>query len=253
MKRILNIATVISYYLLLASFCVLYGLSTVNEENKTMSFRDDTILISWGFFFLLVLVGLTDLIYHLVLYFKKRNVDEIEKEEDKELISYKGKEKGYLSYFWLEWMRNERDINFFSFHVVAFSFYAVLIYFQKNLENRMYYFYIVFLLGMVILLILLSIVFIAPLFKRKEEGKIEYEYHIYLDHLIRMKEDKEEILYFNDIKKMKENKTSFLIVTKDKQGYILQKDNLNEETQSHLHTILKEKKYDRLLMIKKQR
>ncbi len=253
MKRILNIATVISYYLLLISFCILYGLSTVNEESKTMSFRDDTILISWGFFFLFVLIAIINIIYHLVLYFKKRNVEEIVNEEEKELISYKGKESRYLSYFLLEWMKNERDIKFFSFHVVAFSLYSVLIYFQKTLENRMYYFYIVFLLGMVILFILLCLIFISPLSKMKEEGKIEYEYHIYLDHLIRMKEDKEEIVYFNDIKKMKESKTCFLIVTRNKNEYIFQKDKLNEEAQSHLHTILKEKKYDRLLSIKKQR
>ncbi len=252
MKKILNILSVLSYYLLLISFCVLYGTSTVNEENK-LNFYDNMILMCWGFFFLLLLLCIINLVYHLVYYFKKRKVEEIEEMVDSELIQYKGSENKYLSYFLLSFMKNEGDIKFFSFHVIAFSLYSVLIYFQKTLENRMYYFYVVFLLGVLLFVVLLSILFLYPLSKKKKEGKIEYEYDIYTEHLVRRKEETEEILYYSDILKMKENRNAFLILSRDKREYIIQKDRLDEKTLNHLHTIQKEKKYDRLLTIKKKK
>ncbi len=253
MKRILNILNVLSYYLLLISFCVLYGTSTVNEESAKMTFSDDMILVSWGFFFLFVLITLINLIYHLVLYFKKRKVEEIEETIDRELMEYNAKESHYLPYFLLSLMKNERDIKFFSFHVVAFSLYSVLIYFQKTLENRIYYFYVVFLLGVLLFIVLLAIIFLLPLSIKQQEGKREYEYRIHTDYFVRTEEEREEMVSYYEIQKMKETKFFFLILTKDKKEYILDKEKLNEEAQTLLKTIQKEKKYDRLLTIKKQK
>lgn len=253
MKKILNILCVLSYYLLLISFCVLYGTSRVNTDDGKMIFRDNMILICWGFFFLLVLLCVINLIYHSVICFKKRKTEEAEETTDSELIQYKDKEDRYLPYFLISFMKSKGDVMFFSFHVIAFSLYSVLIYFQKTLENRMYYFYVVFLLGVLLFIVLLSVLFLVPLSMKKKEGKIEYEYEIYQEHLVRKKEDKEEILYYSDILKMKESNTSFLILSRDKREYIIGKEKLDEKTLNHLHDIQKEKKYDRLLTIKKKK
>ena len=72
-KKILNLSNILFYLLFLVFLCVLYGTSTVREEN-TLLFNDNIMLTCWVLFFLLVLLSLINLIFHLIGYFKKRKI-----------------------------------------------------------------------------------------------------------------------------------------------------------------------------------
>ena len=73
-KKILNLSNILSYLLFLVFLCVLYGTSTVTKEN-TLLFNDNIMLTCWVLFFLLVLLSLINLIFHLIEYFRKRKTE----------------------------------------------------------------------------------------------------------------------------------------------------------------------------------
>lgn len=251
-KKILNLSNILSYLLFLVFLCVLYGTSTVTEEN-TLLFNDNIMLTCWVLFFLLVLLSLINLIFHLIEYFRKRKTEEYQEEEEKYLDEYKSRTETYLPYFLLSLYKRKRDIFFLSFHVLVFPLYATLLYFQKTMEQRLFYFYFVFLLVIVLLLILSYILFLSPLSEKKEQGEKEYEYQIYNDHLSRTEEEKEEILYYTNIQIGKETKDYYLFLSRDNKEYIIEKSKIKPDTQLFLSTILKERKYDRLLALKRQK
>ena len=251
-KRILNLTNVLSYLLFLIFLCVLYSTSAVTEEN-TLLFNDNIMLTCWALFFLLALLSLINFIFHLVGYFRKRETEEYQEEEEKHLDEYKSRTKRYLPYFLLSLYKRKRDISFLSFHVLVFPLYATLLYFQKTMEQRLFYFYFVFLLGIVLLLILSYILFLSPLSEKKEQGKKDYVYQIYNDHISKTEEDKEEILYYSNIQIGKETKEYYLFLSRDNKEYIIEKGKIQPDTQLCLSTILKERKYDRLLTMKKQK
>lgn len=251
-RKILNLSNILSYLLFLVSLCVLYGTSVINEENL-LSFNDNITLTCWALFFVLVILSLINLIFHLVEYFRKRKTEELQEEEEKYLDEYKSRTESYLPYFLLSLYKRKKDISFLSFHALVFPLYATLLYFQKTMEQRLFYFYFVFLLGIVILLILSYILFLSPLSEKKELGKKEYEYHIYNDHLSRTEEDKEEILYYTNIQIGKETENYYLFLSRDNKEYIIEKDKIKEDTQLCLSAIIKERKYDRLLAMKKEK
>lgn len=251
-KKILNLSSILSYLLFLVFLCVLYGTSTVTEEN-TLLFNDSIMLTCWALFFLLLLLSLINLIFHLIGYFRKRKTEEYQEEEEKYLDEYKSRTETYLPYFLLSLYKRKRDISFLSFHILVFPLYATLLYFQKTMEQRLFYFYFVFLLEIVLLLILSYILFLSPLSEKKEQGKKEYEYQIYNDYLSRTEEEKEEILYYTNIQIGKETKDYYLFLSRDNKKYIIEKDKIKPDTQLCLSTILKERKYDRLLALKRQK
>ena len=121
------------------------------------------------------------------------------------------------------------------------------------MEQRLFYFYFVFLLVIVLLLILSYILFLSPLSEKKEQGEKEYEYQIYNDHLSRTEEENEEILYYTNIQIGKETKDYYLFLSRDNKEYIIEKSKIKPDTQLCLSTILKERKYDRLLALKRQK
>lgn len=254
-QKILNLSNILSYLLFLVFLCVLYGTSTVTEEN-TLLFNDSIMLTCWALFFLLLLLSLINLIFHLIGYFRKRKTEEYQEKEEKYLDEYKSRTETYLPYFLLSLYKRKRDISFLSFHVLVFPLYATLLYFQKTMEQRLFYFYFVFLLEIVLLLILSYILFLSPLSEKKREEKKEYEYRIYNDHLSRTEEEeeeKEEILYYTNIQIGKETKDYYLFLSRDNKEYIIEKNKINQDTQLCLSTILKERKYDRLLALKRQK
>ena len=251
-KKILNLSNILSYLLFLVFLCVLYGTSVITEEN-TILFNDNIMLTCWALFFLLLFLSLINLIFHLVGYFRKRKTEEYQEKEEKYLDEYKSRTETYLPYFLLSLYKRKRDISFLSFHVLVFPLYATLLYFQKTMEQRLFYFYFVFLLGIVLLLILSYILFLSPLSEMKREEKKEYEYRIYNDYLSRTEEENEEILYYMNIQIGKETKDYYLFLSRDNKEYIIEKDKINQDTQLCLSTILKERKYDRLLALKRQK
>lgn len=86
-QKILNLSNILSYLLFLVFLCVLYGTSVITEEN-TLLFNDNIMLTCWALFFLLLLLSLINLIFHLVGYFRKRKTEEYQEKEEKYLDEY---------------------------------------------------------------------------------------------------------------------------------------------------------------------
>lgn len=241
-KKIADFSLFLCYFLFILSLVLLYGTSQTDDKGN-ISYLSACLSFFSIMLILLVLSLLINIILRLVSYFRKpKSITE----EPKQIVTDKGPidsftetTKEYLPNFLSSYRQNKKTINVLAFHSLFIPLYSAIIYFQKTIEYRLFYFYFIFLLGMLCLLVFLVTLFLPPL-KYREKG--EKEILLYQDHLFQRIGEKENILYISQFTYQKETKRYFVFLTRDNQSIILKKEKMKEESIRFLSELCHSKK-----------
>lgn len=251
MKKIrMIIPLFLSYLSLILSMIFLYA--TSKEDNGKIAFQNSAILAVWICFGIFLLSIIITIVFSIISYFRKRKTYPEQKEEiSKLLISFSYQIQEYTPYFLLSAYRNRKDLLLLGFHSFFLPLYSLILYFQKGIEKRLFYFYLIFLFGIFLFLLFLLFLLLIPLAEKRKKKELSYETEIYSDKLIIREGDKERILYDSTFSFGKECKRYLLFFTRDGEGFLLPKEKMEDTSRERLSRLIRNLKEERITTTKK--